>query len=195
MKNVKLQPSLLKSCAPAMSTEETRYYLKGVHVFERDGNIIYEATNGYFLIRCTATLEQDEDLSGLDIIIPDFFVKEISKPSFLRGFGCIGIEYVDAVIDGQTISIEMPDGVASNKLIDGTFPNLDQVFPEKKIGVNALDVLGFNLNYLGKLSVSAKAFDGTFTSQVSASANDSPFYFKKIGERGVWEAVLMPVRV
>lgn len=191
----KLQPSMLKSCAPAMSTEETRYYLMGVHVFERNGQMIYEATNGHILVRCTATLEQENDFSGLNIIIPDFLVKELSKPSFLKGFGCIGGEYVDAVLDGCMLNIEMPNGIASNKIIDGTYPDTDNVFPQKKSGVNEMADLGFNTEYLSRIAKSAKAFNGSFICKVSATDASSPVYFTQNGDRGEWEALLMPCRV
>lgn len=193
MKSLKLMPQMLKVCAPAMSTEQTRYYLMGVHVFEKNGDIVYEATNGHFLIRCTSMLEQDDDLKGLDIIIPDFFVKEISKPSFLKGFGVIGELYLDATIEAQTISVEMPGGVASNKLVDGTFPSIDAVMPSHQKGVKACADFALNLEYLSKIGKSAKAFDG-FTAHLAINDNSGPIYFEKIGELGKWQAALMPVR-
>lgn len=193
MPQFKLQPSLLRACAPAMSTEETRFYLKGVHVFERNGELIYEATNGHFLIRITSSLEQDDDVNGLNIIIPDFFVKELAKPSFLKGFGVIGEEWIDAVVEAQTLSIEMPDGIASNKLVDGTFPNIDAVMPSHKKGINASPDMGLNLEYLAKIGKSAKIFD-SYVSNIAINDNSGPIYFEKIAERGKWEAVLMPAR-
>ena len=193
MKSFRLQPSLLRSCAPAMSTEETRYYLKGVHVFEKSGSLIYEATNGHMLIRVTASLEQEEDVAGLNVIIPDFFVKEIVKTSFLKGFGVIGLEYVDAVIDGQTIILEMPEGTASNKLVDGTFPDCDNVMPKHTKGLNAIEDISFNLEYMARLAKSAKCF-GDYTAHMAIQDASGVSYFEKTGERGLWQAALMPVR-
>lgn len=189
----KIEPALLRSCAPAMSNEETRYYLNGVHIFEKDGRLVYEATNGHMLVRITSFLEQENDLTGLNIIIPDFFVKELGKPSFLRGFGVIGLEWVDAVVEAQTISIEMPEGIASNKLIDGTFPESDKVFPAHRKGVNATPDLALNLEYVGKIAKSAKAFDN-FCAQIAINDNTGPIYLSQKSERGEWEALLMPMR-
>lgn len=193
MKTLKLQPTLLRACAPAMSTEETRYYMKGVHVAVKDGKTIYEATNGHFLIRCTSLLEQEPDADGLDIIIPDFFVKELSKPAFLKGFGVIGELFVDAVVEAQTISVEMPEGIASNKLIDGTFPNVELVMPKHTKGINATPDFALNLEYLSKISKSAKAFE-SYVSHIAINDNTSPVYFEKHGDLGRWEAALMPTR-
>lgn len=193
MKSFRLQPALLRSCAPAMSTEETRYYLKGVHVYEKDGDLVYEATNGHIVVRIESNLEQEGDCIGLNVIIPDFFVKEIAKPSFLKGFGVIGQEYVDAVIDGQTIILELPDGTASNKLVDGTFPDVESVMPTHRKGLEAVDDIVFNLEYFSRLSKSAKAFD-SFSAHMAICSNDGPSYFEKIGERGHWQAAIMPMR-
>lgn len=193
MQTFRLQPSLLRSCAPAMSTEETRYYLKGVHVFEKNGSLIYEATNGHILIRITASLEQENDCSGINIIIPDFFVKEIVKPSFLKGFGIIGMEYVDAVIDGQTIILELPEGTASNKLVDGTFHDCESVMPKHRKGLNATEDISFNLEYMAHLAKSAKCFEG-YNAHLAIQDACAPTYFEKHGDRGHWQGVIMPVR-
>lgn len=192
----KIEPHFLKACAPAMSTEQTRYYLMGVHIFERDGKIIYEATNGHLLIRCTSNRKQDSDLKGLNMIVPDFLVKEVSKKAFLSGFGCIGQEFVDSVVDGQSILLEMPDGTVSRKLIDGTYPQADLVFPSKRTGVSEMPDLGFNLSYMADIQKSLKSFTGTLTANFSIAENSAPLYMtNKTSEYGVWEAVLMPVRV
>ena len=197
-KTFKLEPHLLRACAPAMSTDETRYYLNGVHVFESDGKMIYEATNGHILIRVESVNEQeDENIEGIDIIIPDFFVKEISKPKFLKGFGCIGLEWVDAVIDCQTINIEMPNGVVSNKLIDGTFPETDKVIPKKGSCRDlTFDSIGLNLGYLSKIDKSIKAMGMTVAETVFGNDNKSAVRFDAYSpEKGRWTALQMPARV
>jgi DNA polymerase III sliding clamp (beta) subunit (PCNA family) len=194
MQTFKIQPALLKSCQPMMSNDKTRYYLNGVHLFEKgDGTLVYEATNGHAACRISSNLEQNDDISGVNIIIPAHFVKELSKPSFLKGFGVIGDEYIEATLDGKTITIEMPEGTASSKLIDGTFPDIDRVIPSHKIGINELPNLALNLETLAKIASSAKAFESA-SAYIAINDNTTPVYFRKDGDRGTWEGLLMQTR-
>ena len=188
-----LEPKLLRSCMHAMSKEKTRPYLMGVHVAEKGGSLVYEATDGHALVRITSELPQDNDLTGIDIIIPDFFVLELAKPSFLKGFGVVGIEFVPAVLHGKTVSVEMPNGLATQKLVEGDFPTTDAIFPKRREGTNALDSLGVNLSYVSAISKSAKAFS-SYAVAIAVTAQDAPLYFRALGGPGKWEALLMPLR-
>ena len=188
----------LAACAPAMSTEETRYYLIGVHVFERDGEIVYEATNGHYLIQVRSDVIQDEmNIQGLNIIIPAFLVKRLSDKSFRKGFAVDGDVLVPCVVDGTRINVEMIDGLINFKLVDGTYPDTSRVIP-KGISCKKLDfdVIGFSTQYIGQISKSIKLFTGSANAEFAFSSadNSAPTLITSVGLSN-WLAVLMPLRI
>lgn len=110
----------------AMSTEETRYYLNGiyVHAAENDGVSVLRAvaTDGHRLARFDMPLpEGAADMPG--VIIPRKTVNELRK-------------LIEDAADSITISLSeskikfsFDHVVLTSKLIDGTFPNYEQVIP------------------------------------------------------------------
>lgn len=196
MISFELEPKLLRACAPAMSREKSRPQLNGVHIFERNGSLVYEATNGIFLVRIKSNHEQIEDIAGLNIIIPDFFVKELGKTSFLKGFGCIGLEWVHAFVEGQSIKIEMPEGVATKKLIEGKFPDTAPLFPTKRSCKDLdFDAIGANFEYAGAIAKSLRQFSGSSSTEIRLSDKNGPIHMSLRNEIGDWEALLMPTQI
>lgn len=192
MTNFKLDIKALKSCVPAMSKEETRYYLKGVHIVERAGVLFYEATNGHFLIRVESEIEQEEDISGIDIIIPAFICNYLNKPAFLKGFSCEG-DYIDCNIDSTRINIEMIDGIINFKLISGTFPELEKVIPKQStLKLNEVHINSKHMDAIGK---SIKVFTGTTLVNLAFSSDEygSPMLIKQTDFPN-WLCALMPCR-
>ena len=59
---------LLSRTAFAMSTEETRYYLNGVHLVHKHDALVVEATNGHIVARAEADLP--DGAMDIDILIP-----------------------------------------------------------------------------------------------------------------------------
>ena len=112
----------------AMSTEETRYYLNGiyVHAAENGGVKVLRAvaTDGHRLARFEMPLPASaESMPG--VIIPRKTVMELRK-------------LVDEAADTIEISLSESKArfafdhiVLTSKLIDGTFPNYEQVIPSK----------------------------------------------------------------
>lgn len=110
----------------AMSTEETRYYLNGIylHECEKDGIQILRAvaTDGHRLARFDMPLP--EECAGIPgVIIPRKAINELRK-------------LIDEAAD--TIQISLSESkirfsfdhvIMTSKLIDGTFPNYEQVIP------------------------------------------------------------------
>lgn len=195
-KTFKIEPALLRACAPAMSTEETRYYLMGVNILSKDGKVTYQATNGHILIKIETALEQDEDLEDFNIIVPASMVKQLTNKSFLKALGDENPQWHTAVISGQSLQIECLDGLYQQKLIDGTFPETDKVIPQNAtFSGKDFSELGFNLSYMSFISKSLKAFSGNHTAAFAPTDNTGPATFKATCERGEYIAVLMPVRV
>ncbi len=181
----------LKSCAPAMSDEETRYYLCGVHIFERDGVMIYEATNGHIAVRVESEL-QNEDFyyMGIDMILPSFIVKHLCKPAFVKGFGLEG-DFIPCHVDGTRINIEMLDGLINFKLIDGTFPDIDAVIP--KTSAIAFNKINVNGKYMDDLSKSISVLSGSrlLALQFTGDRYGSPILIEN-DQYQQWMGILMP---
>ncbi|MGI4886122.1 MAG: hypothetical protein ACRYFR_14290 [Janthinobacterium lividum] len=189
----------LATCAPAMSNEETRYYLCGVHIFEREGQVIYETTNGHFLIQVISEqLQADMDFIGLNIIVPAFLVNNLAKKSFQKGFGVTKDELLVAChVDNLRLNVEMNDGLINFKLIDGTFPDTSRVIPDAascKERNLSFDELGFNASYMDKLYKSERLNGGLGMIKLAFSdENQGPI--RVTGNLPNWLAVLMPTRI
>lgn len=192
----KLQPALLASCAPAMSTEEARYYLMGVHIKRTGNKTIYEATNGHLLIRVTSEIDHETE-GDFDIIVPASFVKNLASKAFLKGYEADELTYLDANITGQTIAVETLKGVISHQLVDGTYPQSDKVIPDGKPPKKIVTHIGFNTDYLAKISKSLKALGLSTIAKILIPEDETSAtrFEASISEHGEWLAVLMPCRV
>lgn len=194
MKNFNLDLQALKACSVAMSKEESRYYLRGVHIFERKGVIVYEATNGQMAIRVESDLQNEEfDFSGINLILPDFIVKNLCKVSFLKPFGIEG-PFIPCAVDGTRINIEMLEGLINVKLVDGTFPDVDRVFPSAS-GLT-LNKVNLNGKYMDALSKSISVYSKTpcIELQFTGDAYGSPILVQSNIAKN-WSAVIMQVSI
>lgn len=120
----------------AMSTEETRYYLNGIYVHETDQDGVKllraVATDGHRLARYEMPLP--ESASGMPgVIIPRKAVLELRK--LLEE----AADTIEVSLSESKIRFGFDHIVMTSKLIDGTFPNYEQVIPQgndKVIEVN-----------------------------------------------------------
>jgi DNA polymerase-3 subunit beta len=128
-KNFKLSRPMLKSMlrrtAFAVSTDETRYVLNGVYVVVESGTLKMVATDG----RRLAYISRE----GIDkkiqnkAIIPTKAVNEVQRiltSDDKDGEVTIGITENQVAFRFDTVTIV-------SRLIEGTFPNYDQVIPKK----------------------------------------------------------------
>jgi len=118
---------MLKTVAPAMSTDETRYILNGVHITRQSDGLFAEATDGRRLIRCyDKTAAERPDVRG---VIPRAAVTSL--------LAMLDEEDRDEAIirfskDGRWIRVDCLAGILTSKLIEGQYPNTNQVIPEPK---------------------------------------------------------------
>jgi DNA polymerase-3 subunit beta len=108
----------------AISTEETRYYLNGVHLHAADGKTLRAvATDGHRL-----ALVENELPDGADgmpaVIVPRKTVAELRR-------------LVEDAEDNITVSVseakirfDLGSAVLTSKLIDGAFPDYERVIPK-----------------------------------------------------------------
>lgn len=122
--------ALLAPVAFAMSSEETRYYLNGVHLHEYGGALVAVATDGHRLGCHTGPAAPDNFPA---IIVPRDTVSIVPK-------GEVTLEASDTKIrimcgDGTTII---------SKLVQGTFPDYRRVIPtgnDKLVTFTAADMI------------------------------------------------------
>ncbi len=116
----------------AISTEETRYYLNGIHLHHDGTYLAAVATDGHRLALVTLDPPAgSKDMPG--IIVPRSTVSLISH--FVKGDGDIGIE-----LSSQKIRFTLSDGTTiTSKLIDGTFPDYRRVIPSSNDKTYVLD--------------------------------------------------------
>ncbi|SDD82978.1 DNA polymerase III subunit beta [Rhodospira trueperi] len=126
----------------AISTEETRYYLNGIHLHATtsDGVPVLRsvATDGHRLARVEVPLP--EGAAGMPgIIVPRKTVGELRKLIDETGMD------VAVSLSDSKIRFAFDDSVLVSKLIDGTFPDYERVIP-----INNDKILEVDCATLGK---------------------------------------------
>ena len=107
----------------AISTDETRYVLNGILCSFKDGSLTLVATDG----RRLAMVQNDVEFpksQETEVIVPTKAVNELQR--LLSDDGEVKI----SISDSQ-ISFELNDNILVSKLIEGNYPNYNQVIPEE----------------------------------------------------------------
>lgn len=112
----------LKVTALFVSSEETRYYLKGVHVESKPEGFVMTATNGHYLMMTRHDYENDETTPTWDsFIVPISLIDRVKLDK--------RIDYAEIDYDGTKISITYMGATYSENKIDGSFPDARRVVP------------------------------------------------------------------
>ena len=116
---------LLKAVALAASTEQTRYYLNGVHVQQVSENTVHmAATDGKIAIMAREHISDQPIDSALQkgVIIPLELLNRIKLNRHA--------DYATLTINGATVSIAYNATVTTAPLIDATFPDYRRIVPK-----------------------------------------------------------------
>ena len=169
---------LLKAAILCASSEESRYYLRGVHL-ATTGHMVTTDGHRMFVARLN-------EQPAADVIVPIDDVKAALK---LAGARAQEIE-----VDLVTNKI----GQISFQPVDGTFPNWRAVVPTgEEIPSNKPELndgpenVHFNHAYIGDLAKMGKALDGASMLHPRSASHPCLVTF---GERADCFAVLMPMR-
>lgn len=113
---------MLTSVSFAVSTEETRYYLNGIHLHATEDHLVAVATDGHRLARYR--FARPEGADGMPpIIVPRRTVDLMKQIVGDKGD-------VSFSVSGTKVRLEAPSGASLlSKLIDGTFPDYVRVIP------------------------------------------------------------------
>lgn len=167
---------LLKAALVCASNEESRYYLRGVHL-ATSGHMVTTDGHRMFVARLT-------ERPTADVIVPYDAVQAALKLAGAR------VKEIEIDLAGNRI------GQISFQPVDGTFPNWRAVVPTglEKPSDKADDAPGrvhFNLSYVGDLAKMGKTLDGSPMLHPMTASHPALVTF---GEREDCFAVLMPMR-
>ncbi len=124
--NQQLLKNMLNLTSFAVSHDETRYILNGVLFVAKGKNIRFVATDG----RRLALIEKEFELpQGFEkkVIIPIKAIQELT-----RGLGDEGV--VKIIFGENQISFQFDNIVLISRLIEGEFPDYEQVIPKEGKG-------------------------------------------------------------
>ncbi len=112
----------VKQTAYAVSTDETRQMLTGVLVQFKNGTLTLVGTDGHRLSR--ARFQGDfKGLEGRDLIIPPKALNQIVRLA-------AGHETINLMVSKNFAVFEVGPTTVYSRLIDGNFPNYEQVIPK-----------------------------------------------------------------
>jgi len=115
----------------AISYDETRYVLNGVFLSIKHKKMKLVATDGRRLAFCQKDLDIRDSFS-LDVIIPSKTIVELNK--LLKGEGKVKILYFK-----NQILFHFGETFVLSRLIEGHFPNYEQVIPKTEKTISTID--------------------------------------------------------
>jgi len=156
MPKLTIRLDMLKACAFAASTEETRYYLNGVNVdADAAGNVYYTATDGHCLL---AAWDRPEAIEGEpayvgSLIIPSAVIAAVKIGKKDATTATLEVTPAADPVNVPACSIQFADGRSAGfKPVDGTFPDHRRVIPATVTGEPAQ----FNPELLTRLQKAGK---------------------------------------
>ena len=112
--------------AHAQSDEETRYYLNGIYLHERDGKLRLVATDGHRL-----GLAEIAPAKALPANLAGIIVPRGAVPELMRLAADAKKETITLEISGHRLRVAHGDVEFGTKLVDGVFPDYDRVIPKQ----------------------------------------------------------------
>lgn len=114
--------NMIKKSIFSVSTDETRYVLNGVLLIIEDEKIKMVSTDGHRLSYIENQLDK-KSKQKINHIIPAKALQELNKVLDVEG-------EVNIQLNDNQIIFAMPQVVLMSRLIDGQFPNYEQVIPK-----------------------------------------------------------------
>ncbi len=139
----------LEALSIGMSSEDSRYYLKGVNVKCVALGYRLAATDGHLLL-CNMVYENTETHDDCNVIICAGFIKNALKIAKSMKLTSVDIE----ISDGQSRLVNGERPVLSGDLVEGSFPNFERLLSEDsdKAYEYKLVINGINATKLAKVS-------------------------------------------
>ncbi|MBI4845030.1 MAG: DNA polymerase III subunit beta [Candidatus Omnitrophica bacterium] len=168
--NQSLLKKLIKRVSFAMSRDETRYVLNGTLFVFKNKLLRLVSTDGrrLALTECTIPIEIEKK----EIIVPIKTINELNK--ILKDEGSVKINFSD-----NQVAFELNGTTIVSRLIEGEFPNYEQVIPKEKVKEKAKEK-GERINIEKERILSAIKRASLFTSQDSQSIKFDVFKNKLV---------------
>lgn len=115
---ITLNLNILNKLINGVSTESSRYYLNGIHLYDKDGFRYYEATDRHVCFRAVTQIEGD-DLPGDYIIKMQSAIKSKCK-------------FCELVLADEETAVIKCNTKNAFDIIDGNFPNIDNFMPKNR---------------------------------------------------------------
>lgn len=134
----------LLACAPAMSREETRYYLNGVLLHgggaDENRSLKLAATDGHRLVRASRPVPESLGHDYVEAIIPRKLVKFLIKALPAHTGARVSFRFGSPGVRGSTmVEIGLGQIFVRSRCIDGTFPDYPRVIPTTEEGALIAD--------------------------------------------------------
>ena len=130
---------MIRKTSFAASTDETRYILNGVYFILDKGIARMVATDGRRLSYMARPVQEKK--TNVSVIIPSKAIREVERLLVTEG---LGADVVKISVTENQVAFKLLDTVVISRLIDGHFPNYDQVIPksaEIRVQLAAKDLL------------------------------------------------------
>jgi DNA polymerase-3 subunit beta len=130
---------MIRKTSFAASTDETRYILNGVYFMLDKGTARMVATDGRRLAFMACPVQDKK--TNVAVIIPSKAIREVERLLTTEGMGA---DHIKISITENQVAFKMGETVVISRLIDGHFPNYDQVIPktaEIRLQLAAKDLL------------------------------------------------------
>ncbi len=116
---------MIRKTSFAASTDETRYILNGVYFMLDKGVARMVATDGRRLAFMSRPVQDKK--TNVAVIIPSKAIREVERLLITEG---LGADTVKVSITDNQVAFKVGETVIISRLIDGHFPNYDQVIPK-----------------------------------------------------------------
>ena len=202
MFTITINARALKAAAMCASSEETRYYLKGVFVeAPLSGDIILTATDGHRLVamRHDPAPNLQHDAGAWSVIVPLHMIDKLKIGKRAPDYATLGMTYSE---EAKAIKLTLSyDGLSiAGVAVDGTYPAARRVAAPAFNSPDAGKPANFNPAYVAAFGKMAELMTGSKPKAIYIGNNgDNPALVDFLGDHdaGGVEAfgVLMPCRL
>jgi hypothetical protein len=186
---ITINVNFLKAALLFASDEQTRYYLKGVHLLRRGDHLRITATDGHRLFCAMQTLDAPGD--NFDIILPrDGLKKALTGVHRNCEVLALDLEWYRDRVNRDRVKRAVLNDLAMPP-VDGTFPTIERVVPD----ANSIDgeTASFNPLYLADIGKAAKLL-GAGVADFHLGHNGTSPALVTFGGTADALAVIMPLR-
>jgi len=186
-----IDPSYIKAALVCASTEETRYYLKGVFFQKRENIMRMVSTDGHRLFVAVQQLDPEYNEIGpdFDAILPLADLKKaltgVTKKIEKISCGFNLNDAADRVFLASVNNVSMTP-------VDGTYPDVTRLLPNER-AMETTEPAQFNASYIGDMAKIAKALGHYGNAVHIQHCGGSPAIVSFAGRDDVM-ALLMPIR-